>query len=277
MGTQMVILGFLRARLLRVVRRLFFWLVGLDDRVALRLEIEIKMLQGKGTGAFSAKQEAHAIKELLFPNLSNNWIILDVGANAGDYSAAILEAIPNAQIYAFEPSASARALLLKRFADDKRVNVSSSALGNTIGEGTLWSDKPGSGLASLTKRDLKHIGRDFNFQEEIAIDTLSHWNETEKLIIDVIKIDVEGNELQVLEGAGDLLETCRIVQFEFGGCNIDTRTYFHDFWSYFSSKEFIIYRLSPRGLKKLHEYSEYDECFSTTNYFAVNKRFLRGV
>ena len=44
--------------------------------------------------------------------------------------------------------------------------------------------------------------------------------------IDIAKLDIEGHELQALTGFGAALSACRVIQFEFGGCNIDTRTFF---------------------------------------------------
>ena len=66
------------------------------------------------------------------------------------------------------------------------------------------------------------------------------------------------------------LKEIKIVQFEFGGCNIDSRTYFQDFYYFFTERNFEIYRLSPRGLKKIDKYSESDEIFDTTNFICLN-------
>ena len=45
---------------------------------------------------------------------------------------------------------------------------------------------------------------------------------------DLIKIDVEGHELDVLDSGRETVSRVWVVQFEFGGYNIDTRTCFHD-------------------------------------------------
>ena len=49
-------------------------------------------------------------------------------------------------------------------------------------------------------------------------------------MIDFFKIDVEGHEMDVLKGIGDKISNIKLIQFEFGGCNIDTRCFFQDFW-----------------------------------------------
>lgn len=67
----------------------------------------------------------------------------------------------------------------------------------------------------------------------------------------------------------------RVLQFEFGGCNIDTRTYFKDFWQLASMEGFIIYRMAPVGLVCIDRYRESDEFFSTTNFLAVRAASAR--
>jgi hypothetical protein len=84
-------------------------------------------------------------------------------------------------------------------------------------------------------------------------------------------MDVEGHELEVLQGARRTLEDIRIVQFEFGGSNIDTRTFFQDFWYFFDEIDFQIYRLTPSGPIIVSSYSEQDETFRSTNYFAIRR------
>jgi hypothetical protein len=75
--------------------------------------------------------------------------------------------------------------------------------------------------------------------------------------------------LDVLKGAINSISQFKIIQFEFGGTDIDTRVFFRDFWDYFLSTNFSIFRLTPKGLVKVNEYSEHHEVFSFTTYFAI--------
>jgi hypothetical protein len=59
------------------------------------------------------------------------------------------------------------------------------------------------------------------------------------------------------------------VHVGFGGCNIDTRTFFQDFWYFFMEQNFRIWRITPSGIFQVKSYSEYDESFVTTNYIAA--------
>ena len=61
-----------------------------------------------------------------------------------------------------------------------------------------------------------------------------------------------------------------MVSFEFGGCNIDTRTFFKDFWYFFSEIEFSLFRITPSGyLFPLKSYQETYEQFRTMNFVAL--------
>jgi hypothetical protein len=137
--------------------------------------------------------------------------------------------------------------------------------------GTLWSDVAGSSLSSLTKRNLNHFGIKFDYKEQVEVVTLDSWRETSLIVPDLIKMDVEGHELDVLKGGIKTLALAKVVQFEFGGCNIDTRTFFQDFWYLLTGAGFKIYRISHSRPVRIMYYSEDDENFTTTNYLAVRE------
>ena len=80
--------------------------------------------------------------------------------------------------------------------------------------------------------------------------------------VDVLKLDVEGHEMDVLRGAGTLLESIersvRIRRLQHRLKNV-----LQDFWYLLSESGFKIYRLGPSGLSALSNYSERDEVFVT--------------
>jgi hypothetical protein len=128
---------------------------------------------------------------------------------------------------------------------------------------------PGSGLASLTDRRLNHLSINMDVKETVQVTTIDA--AVPKVSIDILKIDIEGHELNALKGALETLKRVRVVQFEFGGANIDTRTFFQDFFYFFQKQNFTIYRITPLGIVKIRKYNERMERFITTNYVAVNK------
>ena len=60
-------------------------------------------------------------------------------------------------------------------------------------------------MASLTKRRLDHFEVEMNIEEEIEVLRFNTYWQDKKRIIDFVKIDVEGHELDVLKGFGDLI------------------------------------------------------------------------
>ena len=92
--------------------------------------------------------------------------------------------------------------------------------------------------------------------------------------IDWLKIDVEGHELDVLNGGTKMFSGSAIgmVTFEFGGCNIDTRTFLQDFFCFFRDHQMRIARITPAGyLHELHSYQEAYEQFRTTNFVCYRR------
>jgi FkbM family methyltransferase len=232
--------------------------------------MDMQELQGKGFGG-TIEGEARMALEFTAQRGLKNLIVLDIGANTGSYAAAIRKLAPQAIVFAFEPSSVARKSLEDRFKGDSSVNVVPFALGSKNSKETLWSDIPGGELASLTKRKLDHLGINFNQTESVDVVTLDSWASTSKVVPNLIKIDVEGHELDVLKGGTNTLALVKVVQFEFGGTQIDTRTFFRDYWHLLTEVGFILYRISERGPIQISGYSELDECFRFTNFIAVRE------
>ena len=244
----------------------------LSDHPGLAGEFErlCALAQGKGSGAFSS---AHEVRMALAFCGAEPRLAIDVGAHQGDYAAELRRWQPSLEIHLFEPSSAHRQTLANRFAQDGGVVQVPAALAAQSGAATLYADRPGSGLASLTRRRLGHLGISFNSTE--SVQTLrfeDYWKrQLHGRPIDLVKIDVEGHELEVLEGFGAALACTRVVQFEFGGTHIDTRTFFRDFWFFFDERGFDLYRLAPCGPVPVRAYREADEAFVVTNYLAVRR------
>jgi hypothetical protein len=61
-----------------------------------------------------------------------------------------------------------------------------------------------------------------------------------------------------------------MVAFEFGGSNIDSRSFFQDFYYFFKAQKFNLSRITPSGyLYPIKSYSELLEQFRCTNFVAV--------
>ena len=237
-------------------------------------ERKIQRVQGKGYGGrHSIAAEIRAAGRFL---PARDAIVFDVGANTGAWSRALLATAGGRvrAIYAFEPSAHNFAAIEDIV--DERVRLVPLAVGETAGPQTLHYDREGSGLASLHKRRLDHFGIEFSGRETVEVTTIDAFVAENGLqTIDFAKFDIEGHELAALRGAARTLEQGRIkaLAFEFGGCNIDSRTYFQDFWYALGALGYQIYVINPLfGVTRLKAYDERHEVFLTTNFIAALDR-----
>lgn len=249
-------------------------LLGLvPQSIFYQAEDAIQKQLGKGSGAWSTAEEAKAIAKFIDKLKLDSLVAIDVGANVGNWSAEIIDLFPSAYILAFEPSKAAFEKLSTRFHDEKNITCLNCALGNSSSISTLYADSSGSGLGSLTNRRVEHFGIDFKHQEKVEVESLDVLLSTKfpDLKPNVLKMDVEGHELDILQGAEKSLLNIQLIQFEFGGSNIDTRTFFQDFWYFFKKANFDIYRLTPVGPRLIKNYSEQEETFRATNYIATRK------
>jgi FkbM family methyltransferase len=206
-------------------------------------------------------------------------IFIDVGAHKGEYTKEVLIRYPDIDIYMFEPSKAHTEVYKNSFKKMKNITIEHLGLSNKSGKKILYSDNYGSQLGSFFKRRLDHFKIYFNKKELInTIRFDEYWKSTDvyknnpNTIIDYVKLDIEGFEIWALEGFGKIINNVGIIQFEFGGSNIDSRTYFQDFWYFFKDKDFSIYRIAPNGLIQITHYSEIDEFFQIINYIAVNNK-----
>jgi hypothetical protein len=62
-----------------------------------------------------------------------------------------------------------------------------------------------------------------------------------------MKMDIEGHELFALRGAQRSLAAGKIgaLAFEFGCGDINSRTFFRDYWELLTAANFAIYRIPP--------------------------------
>jgi len=243
------------------------------DRVASHVDL----WRGYGAGVCLASSGETVLFDLVRKGTRrvNNAVIFDVGANVGDFTTAAFEALGgDITIHAFEPARDTFQKLSARFTANNRVILNNVALGREAGERALFGVVRDTGMASLFQRNLGD-GEPPEFQEMVELVRLSDYCSARRIErINLLKLDVEGFELEVLLGAEPFFSEGRIdiCSFEFGGCNLDSRTYLRDFFEFFQGRNMEIFRITPAAeIVSLPRYSESLEKFSTTNYVAVRR------
>lgn len=249
-------------------------------RIFRKINLTIFHLSLRGLGILNCENdkvsgERYLITTIL-PKLikTDSPLFFDVGANVGNYSLTLLDYFPKAFIHAFEPHPSNYSHLAERMPSSK-VRTHNIALGEICGQMTLYdrTDCDGSEHASLHETVISEIHKQEIVTCEVAVETLDHFIEREGIShIDFIKIDTEGNELAVLQGASKLLEKGNIgcIQFEFNEMNIVSKVFFRDFRKILYKYE--LYRLLPSGLLPLGDSPLTTELFAYQNIIVLPKK-----
>jgi FkbM family methyltransferase len=197
--------------------------------------------------------------------------VFDVGANVGDWTALALSVNPHLIVHCFEPSKTAyQRLLAHKF--PLKVICNNFGLSSVAGEMTLHVFEDGSGGNSLYRRQGLEDGWRLatqKLEEIVYLETLDEYCHRNGVrMIDFLKIDVEGHEFEVLKGASGMVSNgkIKVIQFEYGGCNIDARVFLKDFFDFFKPFSYTFYKIYPKCLKRVERYDQRLENFQYQNW-----------
>lgn len=130
--------------------------------------------------------------------------VIDIGANYGWYSTWLAKLVgPTGRVHAFEPTPTTMALLRRNCAEnglDDRIIFNPVGLSNAPGKATIHVPRQHGGAS------LKPHYDEPTTQYEITLTTLDDYIASNSVgAVRLIKIDVEGCELAVIQGAGKFL------------------------------------------------------------------------
>jgi FkbM family methyltransferase len=153
-------------------------------------------------------------KKVLQRELSASSNCVDVGAHKGEILDLLLTLAPKGQHTAFEPIPQ----LFKKLKENYKhgVTIYPYALSNRTGitHFNVVVDSPA--YSGLQKREYKTANPQIE-SIEVEVHQLDDVLKSRNFRLDLIKIDVEGGELDVLRGAQQILSTDKpIIIFEFG-------------------------------------------------------------
>lgn len=145
-------------------------------------------------------------------------VILDVGANTGQFARAAHTVFPNARIYSFEPLPNCLTAMRERMKGIDRFQAFGSAIGNEDGAITIHQNmsSPSSSILPMTPEHTEAFPwTEGGTEIEVEIHRLDHFLPQLDLSGNVLlKIDVQGFSQQVLLGATETLSQARAVFIE---------------------------------------------------------------
>jgi len=206
-----------------------------------------------------------------------NFILVDVGANIGGYIKEVLDINPNGSIYGFEPHPKTFTKLENNIRGFLCSSISVFNIGLSAKKEKLYlydhGHDDGSAHASIHMGVIEEIHGSQSVRYEVEVSTLDDFVATNNIKkIDLLKIDTEGNELNVLLGATESLRTglIDVIHFEFNEMNVISKTFFKDFWDLLPGYKF--YRILYGGMHQIQSYNALTcEIFAYQNIIAVKK------
>ena len=188
--------------------------------------VKIKKLISKLLGYFGYEIQKHSsaslsVKEPFyhFRNFLNNSqpVIFDVGAYVGDTINKFNSSFPESYIHAFEPYDESFSFLKNRFQKTDKILLNNVALGDRALKNTkmyITQNKGSSSLLQPAKGANEYWeGNPLSTEKEVKVETITidkYCQQYNIESIDILKIDVQGNELKVLQGAKRMLKEKRV-------------------------------------------------------------------
>ncbi|MEO6852039.1 MAG: FkbM family methyltransferase [Mucilaginibacter sp.] len=218
------------------------------DRVAIQINRYKRKRKLKGTpasGLSMAYIDSLELLELIRDDKFAVKVIFDVGANIGTWTLLAKSIFPNATIHAFEPLPAHIQKFNSITHKLNNTSIHQFCLGNedttTVINVSSFSDS--SSILNATPLEYEQFGISKSGEETVSV------KRTEELIAssilpvpDVIKLDVQGFELEVLKGLGKYLNQVSylIVEVSFKKYYYE-QALFLDIANYLSGYKFNIY------------------------------------
>ena len=230
-------------------------------------------LQARGYNNFKNNNESGEsffIKYVLAP--TNPKLCIDIGANIGAYTSELLENT-KANVISFEPLPTAFESLIQTTNNYiERITLENKGVGKSVESLTIHFNPNALAHASFSE-DIKKVSYVSNEQKMIVpVVTLDSYCDEKKIKeIDLIKIDVEGFEAEVFEGAKKTFAIIKpkFIQMEFNWHQMFRNTSLN----FFAEKlpDYTVYQLVPNGWVKRDSKDPLANIYCFSNFVFVRK------
>jgi FkbM family methyltransferase len=210
--------------------------------------------------------------------LDSKMTVFDVGARIGDWSKTLVKIASGRpggfELHAFEPVPDSRIKLKETLAKQigsGEVRINANALSNESTTATIYVPHYTGGTSTL------HPDPTVNYEQALDVETSTidrYCAQNSITYVDLIKIDTEGNDLKVIEGAMELLTAGRIgvLQFEYNYRWIHARNYLKDVFDLLRNTPYRVAKVCSTALEVYVEWHPELERFFETNYALVHER-----
>lgn len=198
-------------------------------------------------------------------------ILMDIGANKGDWSAAAVRALhrhaKRGEIHAFEPTAATFDHLSSRFANVMSITPHRLALSDRSGESRVYV------VAALSGRNSLHPVAGASV-ERAPIGSLDAFVADHGIAhIALVKSDAEGHDMTILEGGKKSLEAGRIDvwQFEYNHRWLSNRASLWSVFQFIEQMPYSLGKLYGNGIEIYDRWHFELDRFIETNYVLIRR------
>jgi FkbM family methyltransferase len=200
--------------------------------------------------------------------MNNIQTVLDVGANTGQYSQGLRKAGFKGRIISFEPANKAFQDLKQRALHDKNWQTFNFALGETNGFSSIHISRhsPSSSILPMTSLHLDASpGSEYLSDEKIEVNTLDSIYDSLGIKGEnvFLKVDTQGYEKKVLEGASESLSSLKGIQLELTAHELyEGEEIYYSICRFVEERNFRLVRIIPGFAHKgTHEMLQFDALF----------------
>jgi FkbM family methyltransferase len=174
------------------------------NRWGVQLEVRLDTHLGRTVFLYDV-YEKNTIRHLL-RRLRPGMTVVDCGASIGDYALVLAKRLQSGRVIAFEPLAASFDILCRNIGLNGLTNVFPEKLGvsDRIGDETVFFGADAPASASLRSGPGEHAS------ESIRVVDLDSYCASHGIqAVDILKVDVEGNELNCIRGAKRIIGASR--------------------------------------------------------------------
>ena len=194
------------------------------------------------SGTYFPSDPFEAQRQLISNLSKTNITILDIGANKGQTARKYRSIFRTAEIYCFEPFPDSIAELQKQFSDDRKIHIVPKAVAQEKGTATFYVNEfdATNSLLPRPTSDRRYYPKSAGPKDTIEVEVI---NLDEFLMasnismVDILKFDIQGGELNALHGAESLLRAGRtsLIYTEIMFIpHYEGAPLFHEIWSFLS-------------------------------------------
>lgn len=196
-------------------------------------------------------------------------IVFDIGANKGEWTDYLLSKKNNVlkKLVLVEPSSVTNKYLTSKYSDNNIIDIQHVGLSNISGTLDFFAEdnmgETSSFIASNASTNVK--------VEKIKVTTLDTLCSELKIDhIDFLKIDCEGYDLKVLQGAENLIKqkSIKYIQFEYNHDWLSASATLKFAIEFLTNNGYSVFVINESGLSK-YDYDTYGDFFGFCNFFAI--------